>query len=703
MFDSLGRLVHQRRRWFVAGTLIFIAIASVWGTTVFGALKSGGFDDPKSGSSQAAEIINDRIGPAADELVVLYGSATTTVDDPSFRAAVTGTLARLPKSDVPQVTTYWDTHAPALVSHDRHATYAGIRLSGADQEARLKTYARVRDHLAAPGLTSRRGGAIAVNDDLNRQTAAGLARAEMISTPILLVLLVVIFGSLVSALLPLAIGGVAILGAFTALRVLTLTTDVSTFAVNIVTMLGLGLAIDYALFIVTRYREELGRSGSEREALARTMATAGRTVAFSGLTVAIALGGLLFFPQMFLRSMGLGGMAVVLVDMLAALTVLPALLALLGPRVDALRIGRARSGARARGDRGAWFRLARSVMRRPVAYAVACVVLLLALGAPFLGIRFGGVDERSLPPGSEARVVSAALDHDFDHGSLSPIDVVLAGRVSPGELNGYLGGLRGLDGVTTAGVAGAGRDATHIEVRTAADPQSRSARDLVKRIRALPAPRPVYVGGQTAQLADLLSSLGRVLPWTALFVGVVTFALLFAALGSILLPLKALVMNVLSISAAFGVMVWGFQDGHLAGLLHFTSTGTVEASQPMLILAMAFGLSMDYELFLLSRIREEYQRTGDNAGAVATGLQRTGAIITSAALLLSVVIGAFTTSGIMFIKLIGVGLLAAVVVDATVVRALLVPATIRLMGRANWWLPRPLRRLHARVALSEAG
>jgi uncharacterized membrane protein YdfJ with MMPL/SSD domain len=703
MFDSLGRLVHQRRRWFVAGTLIFIVLASVWGTTVFGALKSGGFDDPKSGSSQATKMINDRIGPAADELVVLYKSRTATVDDPSFRAAVTGTLARLPKSDVPHVTTYWDTHAPALVSRDRHATYVAVRLAGADQDARLKTYARVRDHLAAPGLTSQRGGTIAVNDDLNRQTASGLARAEMISTPILLILLVVIFGSLVSAMLPLAIGGVAILGAFTALRVLTLTTDVSTFAINIVTMLGLGLAIDYALFIVTRYREELRRADSEREALARTMATAGRTVAFSGITVAIALGGLLFFPQMFLRSMGLGGMAVVLVDMLAALTILPALLALLGRRVDALRIRRARTGERAGGDHGAWFRLARSVMRRPVAYAVGSVAVLLALGAPFLGIRFGSVDVRSLPPGSEARVVSAALDHDFSHGSLSPIDVVLAGNVSPGELNGYLGGLRGLDGVTSADVLGTGREATHIAVRTPADPQSQSARDLVRRVRALSAPGRVYVGGQTAQLTDMLSSFGRVLPRTALFVGLVTFALLFAALGSVVLPLKALVMNVLSLSAAFGVMVWGFQDGHLAGLLDFTSTGTVEASQPMLVLAMAFGLSMDYELFLLSRIREEHQRTGDNAEAVATGLQRTGGIITNAALLFAIVIGAFTTSGVMFIKLVGVGLLAAVVVDATVVRALLVPATIRLLGRANWWLPRPLRRLHARVALSEAG
>ncbi len=700
MFESLGLFVHRRRRWVMAGALVLIAFASIWGTRVFGALKGGGFEDPASDSARAVKIINERIGPADGDLVVLYQSDSMTVDDPAFQASVTGTLAKLPRSEVLGAATYWNTHSPALVSKDRHATYASVRLSGADDEARQKTYDKIRDDLAAPGLTTMRGGPVAVGSQLNQQTAKGLARAEMISTPILLVLLVIIFGSLVSALLPLTIGGVAILGAFTALRVLTSFTDVSTFAINIVTMLGLGLAIDYALFIVTRYREELGRTDSEGEALARTMATAGRTVAFSGITVAIALGGLLFFPQMFLRSMGLGGMAVVLVDMLAALTILPALLALLGKRVDSLRLVRRRAPSP---DRGAWSRIAHSVMRRPVVYLVGAVVVLLALGAPFLDIRFGSVDVRSLPPGAEGRTVSATLDRDFAHGALSPIDVVVTGNVTRPDLDAYLGRLRATKDVAAVDVVATGRDAVHVAVRTPDDPQSKGARDLVKRIRSLPAPTRSYVGGETAQLTDLLGSLGRVLPWTALFVAVVSFALLFAALGSILLPLKALAMNILSLSAAFGVMVWGFQDGNLAGVLGFTSTGSVEASQPVLILAVAFGLSMDYELFLLSRIREEWDRTGDNSAAVATGLQRTGAIITNAALLLAVVIGAFTTSGIMFIKLIGVGLLAAVVVDATLVRALLVPATMRLLGRANWWLPRPLRRLHTRIALREAG
>jgi RND superfamily putative drug exporter len=317
------------------------------------------------------------------------------------------------------------------------ATYAAVRLTGADLQARLATYDRIRDDLAAPGLRTLRGGTIGVNSDLNRQTS-----------------------------------------------------------------LGLGLAIDYALFIVTRYREELRRTDSGREALVRTMATAGRTVAFSGITVAIALGGLLFFPQVFLRSMGLGGMAVVLVDMLAALTVLPAVLALLGRRVDALRLVRRRTGEKTGSGRGAWYRLARSVMRRPVAYAVGSVVVLLALGAPFLGIRFGSADVRALPPGAEARTVSTTLDRDFAHGSLSPIDLVLTGGVSQADLRGYTGRLRGLPGVSAVDIVGTGGDATHVAVRTPADPRSSGSRDLVKRIRARPAPGRAYVGGQTAELTE---------------------------------------------------------------------------------------------------------------------------------------------------------------------------------------------------------
>jgi RND superfamily putative drug exporter len=518
----------------------------------------------------------------------------------------------------------------------------------------------------------------------------------------------VIFGGLVAASLPLVIGGVAILGAFTMLRVLSLVTDVSIFAVNIVTFLGLGLAIDYALFIVSRFREELRRDGQVEGALVRTMQTAGRTVAFSGITVAVSLASLLFFPQNFLRSMGFGGMAAVLVAMVGALTVLPALLAVLGRRVDSVRIPmpfrrrRATAAADRDADHGAWSRVAHSVMRRPVVYVGATVVLLLALGAPFLRIAFGGVDARVLPEGTPSRTVSESLQRDFTGASTSPIEVVVTGA-DPAALGSYVESLRAVPGVAGADVTGQAGETTRISLRYAGEATADATQDLVTAVRDVPVPSgaDVLVGGETAALVDLLGSLGATLPWMALFVVAVTGVLLFLAFGSVVLPVKAVVMNILSLAATFGAVVWIFQDGNLSGLLGFTSTGTIEATQPILILALAFGLSMDYEVFLLSRIREQWDRTGDNAQAVATGLQRSGKIITSAALLLVVVIGAFSTSGITFLKMIGVGMVVAIVIDATIVRALLVPATMRLLGNANWYAPKPLLRLYDRIGFKE--
>jgi RND superfamily putative drug exporter len=438
------------------------------------------------------------------------------------------------------------------------------------------------------------------------------------------------------------------------------------------------------------------------------MATAGRTVAVSGLTVAIALAGLLIFPQVFLRSMGFGGMAAVLVAMVAALTLLPALLAVLGQRVNALPVRRRSRTLPVTGS-GAWARLAHSVMRRPVLYAVSVVAVLLALGLPFLRVTFGGIDTRALPAGTESRVVAETLDRDFTANAASPIEAVVTlpagveSAAGQAALRSWVGSARGLDGITSAEVTGAAGSTARVELGLAGDPISGAARDLVRRVRDLPPPAggQVLVGGRTAELVDLLASIGSLLPWMALFVAGTSFVLLFLAFGSVVLPVKALLMNVLSLSASFGAIVWIFQDGHLSGLLGFTPTGTLEATQPILVLAIVFGLSMDYEVFLMSRIREQYELTGDNTAAVATGLQRTGGIITSAALLLTVVIGAFSLSGITFIKLIGVAMIIAIAVDATVVRALLVPATMRLLGRANWWAPAPLRRLHDRIGFRE--
>ncbi|MGI5416565.1 MMPL family transporter [Actinomadura luteofluorescens] len=704
MFDRWGRWVHRRRRWVLAAAGAFLVFAAVWGTGVFGALTSaGGFDTPGSQSATAERIAERDLGRGAADVVVLYQGGTT-VDDPSYRASVERALATLPPGKVAKTSTYWTTHAPQFVSGDRKATYAVLQLAGSDEAAREDAYKAIRDDLTevGGGLTAKVGGAVGTEVAINERVSSDIGRAEGMAMPVLLVLLVLIFGGLVSASLPLLVGGLAILGSFTALHALAYVTDVSIFAVNITTFLGLGLAIDYGLFMVSRFREEIGRDGASAEdALAATMATAGRTVAVSGVTVAVSLSGLLLFDQNFLVSMGYGGIATVLVCMAGALTVLPALMAVLGPKVNALPIRRRRAPA-ARSD-GWWGRVARSVMRRPVVYMVATVALLLALGAPFLRINWGGVDAKVLPDGADARVVSETLESRFPRNATSPIEAVVTGTSDRAAVQAYGARLDALPGVTDATVTGAGGTTTRIALRYDADPNSGAARDLVQRVRDVPPPpgARAYVGGETADVVDQVDSIGSTLPWLALLVGGATFLLLFLAFGSVLLPLKAIVMNMLSLSATFGAVVLVFQDGHLSGPLGFTATGAISPAMPILMLAMLFGISMDYEVFLLSRVREQYDLTGSNTAAVAAGVQRTGAIITSAAVLFIVVIGAFATSGITFIKMTGVGMAVAILLDATVVRALLVPATMRLLGRANWWAPGPLARLYGRYGIRE--
>jgi len=726
MFQAWGRLLYTRRRLTLVLTLVLVAFAAAWGTGVFGQLSSGDdFTPPASPSQQEASQASQVFGRNDADVVVLYRSTSMTVGDPGYRRAVTAALTGLPRADVDpktRISTYWSTGSPSLVSADRHATYAVLQLTGADDAARHKTYDAIKAELTHPGLaasgvTARVGGTVPMEVAINSEVTADIAKAEGFSMPVLLLLLLVIFGSLAAASLPVAIGGVAILGSFTVLRLLTLVTTVSIYSVNITTILGLGLGIDYGLFMVTRFREELRRQPTVEQAVARTVATAGRTIAVSGVTVAVALTSLMLFPEDFLRSMGYGGVATVAVDMLAALTVLPALLAVLGHRVNALRIRRSvrspAAGASGPGRdeaSGAWYRLARSVMRRPVVYATVIVIGLLALAAPFLRISWGGTDARTLPAASVVRQVSQALDTEFPVNSTAPIEVLVTGAraATPAELTAYLHRLDAIPGVTGAQVtgthvAGNGTGTVRVDVGYAPPTVSSAARGIVTQIRGTPPPpgSTVLVGGTTAGLVDELASLGATLPWMALLVGVSTFVLLFLAFGSVVLPLKAIVMNVLSLSATFGVVVWIFQWGHLSGLLRFTPTGSIDPTMPILMLAVIFGLSTDYEVFLLSRIRERYDQTGDNTASVAAGLERTGGLITSLALLLIIVVGAFSASGITFIKLMGVGMIVALLVDATVVRVLLVPATMRLLGRANWWAPPPLRRLYARYGSRE--
>src|ERR1039457_6075872 len=404
-------------------------------------------------------------------------------------------------------------------------------------------------------------------------------------------------------------------------------TTVSIYSINVTTILGLGLGIDYGLFMVSRFREELHRGGSVEDAVARTVATAGRTVAVSGITVAMALASLMLFPEVFLRSMGYGGVSTLLVDMLAALTVMPALLAVLGPRVNALRVRRSAGRPPAAEESGAWYRLARSVMRRPVAYVAVIVVVLLALGSPFLRVTWGGTDATALPAGPAPRVVTDALNRDFPGNPTAPIEALVqfGGPVSGSpargaELAAYVNRLGHVPGVSSAQLTGVRGDVARVDMRYGPGPMSASARAIVGRVRGVAAPPGArsYLGGQTAQLVDELASLSRTLPWMALVVVAATFVLLFLAFGSIVLPVKAITMNVLSLSATFGAVVWIFQDGHLSGLLRFTPDGTIDPTMPILMLAIIFGLSMDYEVFLLSRIRERYDVTGENTGAMAT-------------------------------------------------------------------------------------
>ncbi|MFG1920798.1 MMPL family transporter [Cryptosporangium sp. NPDC048952] len=704
MFERLGRTMVRRRWWVLGLAVAFIAFAGIWGTQVFGKLVGGGFDDPASESSRALTRAEAELGRDGNDVLVLYRSSTLTADDPAFQQAVTSTLADLPSDVVTGTATYWSTKSPTFVSKDKHSSFAVITLAGDDEETRTDQLEKIEGDLAAPGLESEVGGSTAINRDINERVSADIARAETLSMPVLLILLVIIFGSLAAASLPLAVGGLAILGAFTALRGLSYLTDVSIFSVNVVTILGLGLAIDYGLFMVGRFREELGRGLSVEDAVARTMGTAGRTVAVSGVTVAVSLAGLLIFPITFLRSMGLGGLSAVLIAMVAALTVLPALFGVLGHRVDALSVRRLfrRSRASSEVEHGFWYRLARSIMRRPVIYTVGVLAVLLIAATPFLRVEFGGIDARALPAGTESRVVSETLNRDFVQNSQAPIDAIVT---SSSGLDQYVADVQKVDGVTGASVTAAEGSTARVSITYDGDPISAESRELVSRIRDVPPPPggEVLVGGQTAALADQLSTVGDRLPWMALIVVSATFVLLFLAFGSLVLPVKAIIMNVLSLGASFGALVLIFQEGHLSGLLNFTSTGTLEATQPILVLGIVFGLSMDYEVFLMSRMREEYDRTGDNTQAVAIGLQRSGKIITSAALLILVVIGLFSISGITFIKLIGVAMLIAVLVDATIVRALLVPATMRLLGDLNWWAPGPLRRVYARYGIHEEG
>ena len=727
-FARLGALTVRRRIPILVLAALFVVVSAVLGGGVVSRLSSGGFDDPGSDSAKAATALAGRFDAGPSDVVLVVGAASgASVDSPAVARAAQALATRLTgEQGVRDVSSYWTTRAPAMRSTDGTLALITARLDQSGDAAQ-KRAGQLAEELAGPTpdgvLDVHVSGAPVVFHEVGHTIETDLQRAESIAIPITMLLLLLVFGTLVASGLPAVIGAVAVLGSFFALWVTTQITDVSIFAINLVTALGIGLGIDYALFIVTRFREELGRGRSPHDAVVRTVATAGRTVVFSGITVGIALSALLVFPQFFLRSFAYAGIATVSLAVLAAVIVLPALLAVLGTRVNRFRV---LPSATEVPDHGFWYRLSSFVMARPWPVLVGGVALLVALGLPFFRVTFGQTDDRVLPKTSQAAQAGQLLRDKFDARESDPLTVVgQQSTADPRTVTAYAAALSKVDGVTRvdastgsyshgAEVAPATPasarftpprgDGTWLSVVVDVEPYSTAGKQVVEDLRAVPSPLgTTYVGGDAAVFADSQNAMGARLPFALGIIAIATFILLFLFTGSVVLPIKALVLNTLSLSATFGAMVWIFQEGHLSQWLgDFTVTGELDTSMPILMFCIAFGLSMDYEVFLLSRIKEEYDRTGDNTSAVQHGLQRTGRLVTSAAALMAIVFLAFASSGVTIIKMLGIGVALAVLVDATIVRGLLVPAFMRIAGDLNWWAPRPLRRLHDRIGISES-
>jgi uncharacterized membrane protein YdfJ with MMPL/SSD domain len=698
MFPFLASLAQRRRRVvIIASVLLFLAAGAIGGG-VADRLDPYGAEDPDTESVQATERLEDA-GYRETSVVVLIDEDPTSPAGGERVREITRLVEEDP--EVSSVSGYAESRSPAFVSRDGAATYLAVEVKPTDDKAQQDAAERIEEsHDGEPGVTV--GGSAVANAQVNEKTESDLRRAELFAFPILFVLSLLFFRSLVAALLPLLVGALAIVGTFLMLTVASELTSVSVFALNLVTGLGLGLAIDYSLFMVSRYREEIARSGPGLQAMRMTMATAGRTVLFSSLTVAAALAGLIVFPQRFLYSMGIGGSLVALIAAAIALIVLPAILAALGSRVNALApkfLQRRAERDATQTSQGFWYRLSRLVMRVPGRIAIASAALLITLGIPFFSIEFTSVDAQVLPDEASAKDVDDRLRSEFPPFRDTPIQ--LAVRGGPDAARDVGDDAQRLPGVAAVNppteLEG---DVAAVEVISRSAPLSNSSQDLVAELRGID--RDVLVSGFTADYVDLQDSLVDHLPLVLAIVALSTLVILFLFTGSVVLPLKQLLMNVLGLSATFGILVLIFQDGRLEGLLGYESQGALESTQPLLLFAVVFGLSTDYGVFLLSRIKEARDGGASDSEAVAIGLERTGRIVTAASLLFAVAIGAFVTSEMIFIKELGFGTAIAVLIDASIIRALLVPSLMELLGKWNWWAPRPLRRLHERIGLSEA-
>jgi RND superfamily putative drug exporter len=717
----------------IAGFVLVVAV--IYGGQAASHLASGGFYDRGSEAWHARTELEQRFG-TGDTNLIFDVTAPGGSDGAAARAAGQRIVQAVTRNEfVSGVRSYWTAppaQAAALRSKDGRSALVIMRVAG-DDNTTPKRSAAITDPLEGTrdGVTIRAGGIAAAIRTVNDLTKSDLARSEAIAIPITVIVLIWVFGSLVAALLPLAIGLTSIIGTMAILRLLATTTDVSIYALNMTTAMGLALAIDYSLFVVSRYREEIRNGASPDDAIRTTSRTAGRTVLFSALTVGLSLAAMLVFPVYFLRSFAYAGIAVVALATIAALTLLPALLKVLGPRVDALDL---RAGLRRLTGRSApvakpveqtfWYRFAIAVMRRALPVGLVVTAILVALGLPFLHARFGYPDDHVVPKSENAHVVGDDLRKNFTTNAGSTVSIVATDiSAAPTRVPEYAAALSRVGGVTAVRAASGtyvgGRQvgpadstmtsgrATYLNVTTGADAQSDAAKSMLDRLRAVTRPWPVQFTGQTAVNQDSLHALAVTMPIAIVLIVLATFIVLFLFTGSVVLPIKALILNTLSLSATFGAMVWVFQEGHFGWLFpDLTTTGYLVPTMPPLMFCVAFGLSMDYEVFLLSRIREAWLHSGrtsaDNTRAVALGLGRTGRIVTAAAVLMAIVFAAIADARVAFMMLFGTGLTLAVLMDATVVRGILVPAFMRLAGRWNWWAPRPLARLHERVGLYES-
>ncbi|MEV8334754.1 MMPL family transporter [Streptomyces niveus] len=728
MFASLARFTTHRSKLVLYLSGVLLVLAGALGGGVISALSAGGFTDSSTESARTAEVLDGRFGSGAPNLTLLV-TDERGVDDPAVSTAGARLTERIGAEDgVEQALSYWTLgKAPALRGEGGDSAMVLVRITG-DEDQVQKTLERIQPEYdrTVEGLETRVGGVAVANKEITETTSDDLLLIEMVTFPVLLVVMLFVFRSVVAALVPLAVAGLTIVSVFLTLRILTLFTDVSVLATNVATGLGLGLAIDYGLILLKRYREELHNGADTDTAIATALRTAGRTVLFSAVTVALALAGLLVFPFYFLRSFAYAGIPTALLAALVSITFLPALLKALGPRIDKGRVlgrGKEEKPPKPETERF-WYRLATNVMRFPVPVAVAVIGLLLFLGSPFLSLHMSLADDRVLPADTQSRQISDLIREDFSAQESQALNVVLNDTPPTGErsIDAYAQKLSTLGNVarvdSEAGSFAAGEqvappgpgserfsadNSTYLSVIPKSESLSEEGEELVKDIRTAEAPYDIQVGGPAAELVDSLDSMYDKLPAALAIIGITTFVLLFLFTGSLVLPLKALVLNCLSLSATFGVLVWGFQDGHLEGIVgDFVVTDTITWTVPVLLFCIAFGMSMDYEVFLLSRIKEEWDRSGDNQLAVARGLERTGAMVTAAAGLIAIVWLGFVLSGISYLKAIGLGLAIAVLMDATLVRGALVPAFMRLAGRANWWAPAPLARFHKKFGLREA-